>query len=224
MNKVKIFFFLSFTIMLAFVSHNAKAFDCKGSEPTVNVNIDTGQVVYDFDRDRKYISNVFNKDNGKSGLSHHTAGLTAAIFKSQITGSVKLISVGSRTCVQLETVDIYLGYGDIIVYVDKDYPKGSCMFDAILRHENTHVNIHQTFLAHYSDYLKKMAEYHANKQESVWVRSMKEAKKVRNKMVQNIMDGLIPAIKVYTTARDNENQNLDTTDNYFYTQQQCEQW
>lgn len=224
MNKVKIYFFLSFTAMLAFVSNDAKAFNCKTENPTVNVNIDTGKVVYDFDRDREYIGNIFNKDKGKSGLSHHTAGLTAAIFKSQVTGSVKVTSIGKKTCVQLDTVDVYLGYGDITVYVDKAYPKGSCMFDAILKHENTHVNIHQTFLAHYSNYLKEMVEYQANKQESAWVHSIKEAEQVRNQMVQNVMDGLIPAIRVYTTARDNENQNLDTTDNYLYTQQQCEQW
>lgn len=234
-TRITTFTAILLSLTFAFIT-NASARECEHIVPKVNVKIDTGQVVYDFARDRKYISDIFNKDRGRSGLSHHTAGLTAAIFKSQVTGTVKLTSKGrnlrhrfstskrKNICVQLEQVDVYMGYGDIVVYVDNNYQRGSCMFDAILRHENTHVNIYQTFLAHYADYLKKSVEYVAKKQAPVWVGSTKEAEQVRNRMVEGVLRGIQPAIQHYANARDDENQKLDSTENYAYTQEQCEAW
>ncbi|MCP4393769.1 MAG: hypothetical protein GY804_05820 [Alphaproteobacteria bacterium] len=236
MNILRLLPFTLLTLAALIQVKPSYAFECEHIPPEINVVIDTGKVVYDFSKSRKYISEIFNKDRGKSGLSHHTAGLTAAIFKSQITGVVKLtpasrsikkrLSGGSKDniCVQLESVDIYLGYGDIVVYVDSQYQRGSCMFDAILRHENTHVNIYQTFLAHYSKYLKQTAEYLSKNQKPVWVSSKDEAKLVRNKMVEGILHGMQPSIQHYAKARDDENRNLDSNDNYAYTQSQCEAW
>lgn len=64
------------------------------------------------------------------------------VEKSQIAADVKFIKTGF--CVILKEMDVVLGYNDFLVKIDKSYKPETCAYNAVLNHENKHI---QTYLS-----------------------------------------------------------------------------
>ena len=47
---------------------------------------------------------------------------------------------GKYYCVILESVSVEIGFNDFNIFVDKKYEKDSCEYNAVLNHENHHIN------------------------------------------------------------------------------------
>ncbi len=54
-----------------------------------------------------------------------------------ITGDVTPIEDGY--CVALKSVDATIGYNDFLVQIDSRHARGTCAYDAILSHEDSHI-------------------------------------------------------------------------------------
>ena len=59
------------------------------------------------------------------------------------------MEIDGHTCYWLEAVDVDLVYKSIEVFVAREYRKGSCEYNAILRHEQEHVDIARDNLERY---------------------------------------------------------------------------
>lgn len=221
-------FLLAVTIMITTYNKADAAYWCNDKPVKVNVIIDTGQVIYDHSKSEREIAQRFHSVNGKQkGLSYHVAGLTEAVFKIESSMEAEIQTRANNKnemCIVMTALNVYMGYGNIYVYVDKKFPVGSCEYDSILRHENAHVNIFQSFLAYYANYLRETVEYAAKQVHPVVVSSKDEVQQTQQKMLQSIQPYIMNAIKVYGKARDEENMRLDSNKNYSYTSALCDNW
>lgn len=80
-------------------------------------------------------------------MTEHGHVQTSLIQENGI--NVKLISVKGGWCVVLESVDTKIGYKEFDVKVDKKYKKDSCFYNAVLTHEDKHINVHLSVLDNY---------------------------------------------------------------------------
>lgn len=63
--------------------------------------------------------------------------------------NVNVVSVKGGWCVILTSVDTKIGYKEFNVNVDKKYKKDSCFYNAVLAHEDKHINVHLSVLDNY---------------------------------------------------------------------------
>jgi len=113
--------------------------------PSVKVNRRDAPVTVDTSHDYKSITVLGSKE-------HHSKlrvlGLTRGI--SRIGFEVRISSIVDPTrqweCASPQIVVTY-GFDPMTVYVAKEFPKGSCAFNEIYRHELRHVQTYQDHLA-----------------------------------------------------------------------------
>lgn len=101
--------------------------DCLDYKITPRIDIETYQ----------WKKNISQPDDY---MTEHGHVQTSLIQESGV--NVKLVSVKGGWCVVLESVDTKIGYKEFNVEVDKKYKPDSCFYDAILAHEDKHINVH----------------------------------------------------------------------------------
>lgn len=203
-----------------------------GYEVKVNINVKYGTVKYDHTKSRQQITDMITAQKiteihaslGKIELNDHTAGLTAVLFNTQISAKVDATKQRDGYCVALSSIDVDMGYNDIIVYIDKNFPEGTCPYNVTFAHENTHVGIHQKALELYTPYIGEAMYDAAQNTSSVYVRSLDNVQEIITKMAQDIGTQARPSIDFFLNARNAENAKLDTPENYQYTQNMCTDW
>jgi len=80
-------------------------------------------------------------------MTEHGHVQTSLIQENGI--NVRVVSVKGGWCVVLESVDTKIGYKEFDVRVDKKYKRGSCFYNAVLAHEDKHINVHLSVLDEY---------------------------------------------------------------------------
>ncbi len=68
------------------------------------------------------------------------AGYVNVMPFHQIAPKIAYSFNGKYFCVFLDSVDVTVGFYDFDIYIDKKYKKDSCEYNAVLEHENHHIN------------------------------------------------------------------------------------
>lgn len=63
-------------------------------------------------------------------------------------------------CARVQHVDARIGYKDVTVYIASEFPKGSCDFQAVLAHEQKHIDVNKALLQEYAPKIQsRLAQY-----------------------------------------------------------------
>lgn len=133
----KIFFFLITAVFFASGIRDVSATQRRGAragrreKPKVILNVDMGDIRYFYKKQQDIKCNTPTA----AGCTH-----------SEMYGNFAVLS-GSKGIVGLV---VNIGFKDFIVDVASEYPKGSCEFDLILKHELTHVALARAVVERYS--------------------------------------------------------------------------
>jgi hypothetical protein len=58
-------------------------------------------------------------------------------------------------CAHVDNVDVSFGYKNVVVYVPREVPQGSCGFNQVMAHEQKHIDVNQQILAEYTPLIKE---------------------------------------------------------------------
>ncbi len=129
--------FLFFILALSFLFADASEAQAarrrralKPNKPKVVLNINMGDVKYLYRRRE----DLECENDNVGGCAH-----------IEMYYSPQLMQTGSDTVFQVE-----IGFKDFVVEVSSDYPKGSCKFNLVLKHELTHVAFARAALERYA--------------------------------------------------------------------------
>lgn len=202
-----------------------------GHTVKVNINVKYGQPKYDHSLGRREIADKISEQKmrehtelQKIQISDHTAGLTAVLFNSSLSAKVDAIPNNGGYCVLLQEINLDVGYDDIIVYIDKNFPENSCPYKTTLAHEKTHVGIHHTALDFYAPYIGEATYEASQKVKPIFTNSLQEANTITAGFAEQIGQEIKPVVDFFLNARNEENKKLDTPENYKYTQNMCTDW
>jgi len=67
-------------------------------------------------------------------------GNVIATFMTNYDVAVNITNVDSGYCITLKSVDAIIGYNDFSVQIDSRHVNGSCSYNAVLGHENQHID------------------------------------------------------------------------------------
>jgi len=194
-----------------------------GASPRVSLQINSGRIVYDTRKDRRQISRLHGSRGGASRKrGWRPIGLTLTELKFRMKISINTLPrQGYGHCATAGAVEAELGYGDITVYVDKRYRKGSCQYRSVIEHENEHVAIFRNTLDRYAPRLEDRLTQAAEKLKPVAANTPDQAAERLKKALQRQME---PLFKEMNRTLDSKNNSIDTAASYEREQARCSKW
>jgi len=116
------------------------------TRPTVFIREVYGETQFNYSKTSEEIRQISTRT--QSTGEHHTVikGLTVADFRMQLQMDVEAVGVEGGVCVYPVRLWGYMGYDEVIIYVDRKYPMLSCQRYVIEQHERQHAMINNQVL------------------------------------------------------------------------------
>ena len=182
-------------ILLVSATPCAAFFVDEPEKPEISVDIDEGTPVF-IHR---------NKNVSCSGGAGHNVGCTRVFFYAEMRGAEVTPAGG------LKKLRLQIGLRNVEVELSSDLKKKTCLFDAVLKHELTHLALHRRILKRFAPETAKAVLVAAEEQKPPFKNQFKRVSAVLNEYVDKMM-------------KEDEKQNdlMDSTEAYRYQQKQCE--
>lgn len=195
-----------------------------GAPATVTVNVMDGGLSYNFTRSSAEIA-ALGAQGGMHAHGHNVAvrGLTTTAFRSGFSVSVSYQqSRGGGVCVRPVALRADLGYDPTTIYVQRDYPDGSCQRTVVLDHEHGHVRINREVFAQHLPYMRAALEQAANDAAyPVWAQDIESGTAI---VTAAINASLRAQSLAFQNRRDQMHAVLDSPESYRATQNACPRW
>jgi hypothetical protein len=190
--------------------------------PQVTFTADTGRVVYGRQLTVRGLDDMRRQQGQVTGLSGAAVGLTVAdLSRSLQIGTEVRPSGQGRSCVYLRMVEATIGYGQIRVYVARDYRPGSCPDNVIVAHENRHVAVFRETLARYAPNLRQTIEGTARRQGPLVVGRGADAEAI---FLDRLQQAIAPLLNRMIREMDRANAAIDSPTSYAGEQARCADW
>ena len=193
------------------------------SAAKLTLQLQLGSPQYVYGLDTAGIREVISENQGYvAGPWHLPLGLTTAelgmgyetkfyIRKSQSPGY----------CVALAEANVTVGYTGLTIYISNSYAEGTCEFDAILTHEQEHLQINrdvlEVFKAKYREVLRRMGRG----KRVIFVHRKGEARSAYVLYLRRQFKPLVAEMQAVLARR---NGAIDTKENYQRVLAQCDNW
>ncbi len=94
-----------------------------------------------------------------NGMDRAIGGLTSAepLVDYVIEPNFVLLPNGQGVCAR-PSIALTVGYSAMNVYMDREIPRGSCIYNAIFAHEMHHVAIYKDYLKHHLDEIRQRVD------------------------------------------------------------------
>ena len=193
-------------------------------DPEISITTSFGKIRYDHTKSRRTITRMHvNEFGGKVSRGKFLNGLST--FEHELNLNLKTRKqtlISGVTCVYPTSVNLYLGAGeDPVIYIARDYEKDTCMYNLVLRHEQTHQQINQSVLEYYLPIVKERF-IDVVKKHSVAASTedidLEYAQNELQNIYLSVLNPLLEEIKAETNA---EQSKLDNDKNYEYESLIC---
>lgn len=219
MKNKKTFFFALLSLVF---SQKASAF-CESMATRVYIDMMPGNPTYITTRSRQdFMASSTQK------ISPNTLGLTLA--KLTIQGRpdpiVDVVSENGFMCAGLKTIRFKMGYdtGAIQVFIDKKYPRHSCEYEVIKKHENYHVQVAQQAMKFFKPDVEKRIYDSIAQLRPKKVATVEEYQQEIERQYQKIIQDLKPLIQHINEVIAEKNYEIDTPESYRATTELCQNW
>jgi len=199
---------------------------CPGRRAPVDVTFqsDFQRVRLDHTKSAAAIHGLFLKSQKDASVTKggRAVGLTTSRTEFRVeTQTETYRRTDGRYCVYLRSVTAHLDQRDTVIYVAREFPRGSCNFNVIYAHEQQHMRIHYRVLQEYAPKVKRALSVVVERINLLVVRSLGEA---RSAHVDGINDGVTFLLDAMEKERAARNAALDTAENYANEQAKCPTW
>lgn len=168
MKKLLVFFIILFCSPLL-------ADDCIEYKKKPNIHLNTPE----------YNINIEQPDT-EMDLSLHGQVLASMVFGNSI--SVDIVFIKKGFCISLDKVEMDFGYQDFNVQIDKNYTPGTCAYDAVMKHEQKHIDTYLSVMNDYRAELEKAAFTAADSVMPVLVKTKSEINNVVEKFNEDFQN------------------------------------
>lgn len=204
----------------------AFAVDCLrgGINPKINFSTSYGRLSYNFNKNTAQITKMAqNSPFIEQGM--YLAGLAPIKINAEYSINFKGLPLGAKEyCVYPEEVNVYVGFHNPEIYVSKDYPRGSCEHNLILRHEQAHQQINKATLDYFIPYFKKSALKIAHDIGSQKITKLSAMKKTSQQMQDEFTTRFNRIVDLFRKELAIEQGKLDNSINYAAENKICKKY
>jgi hypothetical protein len=198
--------------------------DDSGAGAQIRYLFNIPTVVYDHSHSTAQIETLSEKEGEHENT--HIDGLTQSEFGLQtlyeFNYSKKMFQ--DTYFLWVENLRVDFSYTTMTVYVSTQYPEGSCEYQAILNHENQHVQTHRQIYERYQKILQNVMSSSVDiplANHPITVRSLEEGKTKISELISGVTN---PVFDQFQQEVSQAQAQLDTTDNYRELRNRCSNW
>jgi len=163
---------------------------------------------------------------GKEPKGWHNPGLTVSehIMNTHYELGLEQDRPGAPYRAYLSKLIVEFGYTKLEVYVAREYAKGTCEYNQVLKHEMEHVNIHAATYRKYKRLLKGALEASGRlptRKKPLYVKNPDQAQVQVDRLVKGITN---PLYDRFGAELLRAQAKIDTPANYQAIQRKCGQW
>jgi hypothetical protein len=169
------------------------------------------------------IMDVSQKRSGivNIGRSGRTMGLATYKPAFKLSGRPHVVQHQRGQCVSLAEVQISYGFEFHEVLVAKEFPVGSCEYQVVLDHEDTHVAFNRQTLAEYSGKLKTEIEAMLAVPP---VHRVDDPNQAMQEQLKQVADRATPIVQEGAKVQRERNAGIDTRFSYAEAFKKCGNW
>lgn len=133
----------------------------------VIINPKSENITYDLTKSQADLNNFDTSTKNPYGNSVHTdvgglmSGGIQTDYRTQFDGIVD--KVAKQTCLWYSAITVNINITPTI-YIASNYPKGSCMFNAVMEHEQKHVTVDRRLVNTYAQSIRSALQAEIEKQ------------------------------------------------------------
>ena len=214
---------LAFALLVALVfapPAASAACNLEHGAPTFTVTLRDPPVDYRPAVDTAALTRIAD-ENGMPGLkSEIPYGLTIGRYDLEVTIETDAVRDGSGYCVELRAAHIEIGLRQLDVLIDRRFAQGSCERQAVLDHENQHVEV---FREAPRFYLATIERTLASGSFRLIVHA-EDREAARAAFLSPITASVKPVFDAINGRARDGNARLDTPENYAAVFRRCSQW
>ena len=127
-----------------------------------------------------------------------------------------IVPVSNGYCIAVKEIDAVIGYTDFRVQIDGRHEKNSCSYNAILAHENRHIDAYLKVIDEYKNELHNSLYAAANSMLPVFVKNENDINNTieeLNNELQSHPDMVLVLQKIHADE-EIENKNIDIMEDY----------
>ena len=196
--------------------------DCLGfPDPIVDFVVSDSTVELLTNRTESEIAQLSGTGAATVGAHQRHVGLTTAEFGLGLRTEYGSRTAGGVTCIHPTRITVEIGYTNTVVYVARQYQRGSCQYDAIMEHENEHVRINRDTLTEH------LASIEADLLDAVragFPLQSASAERATDYGMNLLMTELRQGVGRMISDRDAQHAELDSPESYARTQAACPTW
>lgn len=209
----KIFFILT----LILIPFRVFASDICGDyipSPEIKFMTSYGRLTYNRSKSKQELTKI-GKEYGivEQGLFASGLALVSVIYRVS-ANTVRKKNRAGTYCVMPVDVEVFVGYQDPEILLSRELKEGSCEYNVVLRHEQTHQQINTAALRYFLPKLKESIEAIVRNTPPIEIRNKNDSEKATQDLINAYMRQLSPLIEFFKKELLREQKKLDNHKNY----------
>lgn len=214
----KIFFILIILISLLATGTPLQAKTCQETiaSPTIEFYTSYGKLTYDYSKSQSQITKIA-KDYGILEQGLFASGLATSDVNWELSLNTASRYLSSQElCVEPQVIKFYIGFSDPTIYISNRLLPGTCEYEVVLRHEQTHQQINKAtldyFIPLFQQALQKIVTTIPN--QKITHLNKQNVNHATQLLSEQYTAKIAPLIDIFKKELATEQGKLDNMDNY----------
>lgn len=215
----KLFFiltFLSFVLCCGAASDAAENDACASvsADPEIIFTTSYGKLKYDFSYNQQGLT-LLGKQYGILEQGLFASGLAVVGVNWEISlNTISRVVNDSEICVVPTSLNVFIGYQDPTIFIANQLQPGTCEYNVVVRHEQTHHQINTAALEYFIPGLRRSVQAIARDIKPYRIDSPSKIDEATNKLTDAYIVKVEPLISHFKNELMHEQGKLDNHTNY----------
>lgn len=215
-----------FCLLPLSVARAGASLDCReggGGAPEITLQEVLGETRLYRTKDSESLTAMKNQDGGAARQGIHVNGLGGGRIGLEGQALFVVMRLGAQACIRLKGINAKF-FAFPAIHIARNFPKGSCEYDAILEHEKKHINTLQDFHSAYAPRFKAELRRIASEIGARGPFPEQNAKAVQNEMNERINAGIKAFNDSIMPVLETRQDAIDNPSEYARVKAQCTNW
>ncbi len=189
--------------------------------PRLNMTTSYGKLRYDYQYDRQALTRL-GQQYGLVEPGMMASGLSLFGIDWSVTlNTAARVAVDDSICVLPASVDVFIGFQEPTIYIDKDLEREGCRYQLALRHEHQHQQISVAALEYFIPWIREKIIRFLQEIAPNNISSLSQTDAATVKMNEALTHRITPLVDTFKATLLYEHKKLDNTENYRYESEVC---
>ncbi len=191
--------------------------------PRLNMTTSYGKLSYNYDYDRESLTQL-GQEYGLIEPNMYASGLSLFGIDWSVTLNTTVrVAKDNSICVIPASLDVFIGYQEPTIYIDKTLDKNSCQYKLVLRHEHQHQQISIAALEYFIPRIREQIMQNLAKVSPQNVNSLSQTDRATAEMNDEYIKMIAPLVESFKATMLKSQKKLDNTENYRFESTVCAQ-